>query len=168
MEIDDGSGDLYITIGARKLADRQISCLMASEHVAPYPILRFTDRDVSRRYYELGEIENRKEARRWLEQRGILAKLPLFDPAVENVSGYTAKLERFCRLKPGSALKLIRPGLLTVKDEWVKAQFGARPQPDENDKFTCLIKSLSASNLKEHGVEFGFIGHEAYPPTKSP
>src|SRR4051812_47154233 len=96
MEIDGGGGDLYVTIKANKLAEREISCLMGKERSAPYPIYMFADPAVSKRSFELEDMEDRKAAREWLHQRGLLARLPSFDPVVQKVAGYTAKLESLC------------------------------------------------------------------------
>jgi hypothetical protein len=52
--------------------------------------------------------------------------------------------------------------MLTIKSEWAEAELESPPEP-KDDKFMCLMNAIFASNLKEHGIGFGFIGNEPYP-----
>jgi hypothetical protein len=123
----------------------------------------FADRATSRRFEDLAEAEGRKEAQNWLEQRGLLKKLPTFNPAIENVMSYSRKLEKFCGMKAGSVLTSYGPRFLTVKSHWTKAHLSKPSSPGDEAKFMCLMNALRASDLEAHGVHFGFVGSEASP-----
>ena len=166
MEIG-GGGDLYVTIKTKPLTDHQITCLSASERHPPHPILMFSDQDVSRRYYELQHQQERVDAKEWLRARGLLAALPSYNPNSETVSQFAARIEQFCSIKPGSILTMHSSGTLTTKPEWAEQQLKRGSSKAEEQKFWCLLNSLTASNLEERGVRFGFIGNEAYSAEES-
>ena len=52
-------------------------------------------------------------------------------------------------------------GVLTIKPGWAESELRGAGKLSE-EKFWCMMNSLSASNLEEHGIHFGFIGNEAY------
>jgi hypothetical protein len=86
--------------------------------------------------------------------------LPSYDPDRESLSVYSERLEAFCGVEPGSILTVHDVGILTIKLAWIE---GALEQPvpsADEERFMCLLKAVSASNLEDHGVGFGFVGTE--------
>ena len=86
----------------------------------------------------------------------------ILDVGPRTISEFARRIEAFCGIEPGSMLTMHGLGDLTIKSEWAKSQLSNTGSTLDDDKFWCLMNALSASNLEERGVRFGFIGNEAY------
>jgi hypothetical protein len=138
----------------------------------PYPLVLFEDSKVSQRSLELETQEARTAARDWLQDRGLLADLPIYDPTRENLSAFGRRMEKYCGYEPGDLLIQYAPELLTVRLDWAERQLQqSAPSRQDAAKFECMMNAMSASNLEDHRARFGFIGNEVYeeaPVTSSP
>ena len=150
-----------IVVKTNAVTDEQIRCLATVERASPYPVVLFEDETVGARSSVLQRQEERAVAREWLNQRGRLADLPSYDPNRESLSTYAQRLEAFCGIEPGTILTVHDLGVLTFKQEWIEAGLHQPVLTGDDEKFQCLLKAVSASNLEEHGVGFGFVGTEA-------
>jgi hypothetical protein len=95
--------------------------------------------------------EGRAQARAWLAGRGRLADLPVLaedEPAVSIME----KVERFCSIAPGAALEL-HGEFIALKPEFLA--------PPALTDFEFLMNTMSAIDLDQHGLSFGFIGNAA-------
>ena len=138
---------------------RKYACL-ARVSAETGQFLFFLDETATPRFWQAREEADRNTARTWIEQRGLLAKLPAFDPKKEHLAEYARALETFCGIEPGTVLDAASPTHLTFGDLMKR-------QPGEA-QFMCLIHAVTASNLRERGVFFGFIGNEIASEPNSP
>jgi hypothetical protein len=150
-----------ILVKSKSLSDEQLRCLSSIERASPHPIVVIANADLTKRNIELQHERDRADAKQWLRERGLFDSLPEYDPKSETVPEFAKRMERFCGIKPGSVLTLHELGVLTFKPEWAETQLRGGVKLG-HDKFWCLMHSLSASNLEEHGVRFAIIGNEAY------
>ena len=94
-------------------------------------------------------------AREWLSARGLLEKLPVYDPGRQTLAQYAVSLEALCGLGPGQGLGVtagnaflfVAPGLLGLDEARLET-------------FQCLVSAAIAADLEPKGVTFGFIGNE--------
>jgi hypothetical protein len=57
-------------------------------------------------------------------------------------------------------------GGLTINPVWLNKTMMDAPLAGGDDSFMCILRAVSASNLEEHGIHFGFVGNESYPATQ--
>ena len=101
-------------------------------------------------YWRLSEERELANAKAWLEKRGLLARLPAFDPKTSDPTAVAHTLEVLCGPKAVGTLKPMK-GLMTLSD-------GALTSGGLDDEtFVCLLNVATAS-----GYPLGFIGNEAY------
>jgi len=101
---------------------------------------------------------DKTNARAWLEKRGLLSRLPAYDPKRSDETTFARTLETICGPKATGTLKPMG-GVVTFK-EGVFGTFGreANSAGKLNDQtLWCLINAASAS-----GYPLGIIGNEAY------
>ena len=139
------------------LTDAQLACV-AQFAVSTGRWIGFADAMLAQRYGPLYEAATSRDAREaaanWLSARSLLAGLPVFDPARQSLAAFAQDLERHCGVERGSVLVVLDDKLLTVRPGSLK------PSMIVDDAVSCLMNAVTASNLEEHGVSFGFIGNE--------
>jgi hypothetical protein len=150
-----------------KLSYAEFNCLARVSLSNAY-YLQFDDPRSEAAYrppYQRAEtVFAREFERKWLQDHGLLAKLPHFRPAKESVMAFAARLERYCGVVPGSMLTELRPNFLTLRREWVERTLSSGRSSERS--FGCVMHGAGLSGLEEHGVQFGFIGNEA--PSNAP
>jgi hypothetical protein len=99
-------------------------------------------------YWRLSEERQLADARAWLGKRGLLARLPVFDP--KKSTDFAQALEKLCGPKATGTLKPTA-GLTTFTEGALSSG-----RLDE-DTFLCLMNAAKAS-----GQPLGFVGNEAY------
>jgi hypothetical protein len=158
-----------IRVLSPSLTDTQIECLQKIGLAAPYPIVTFVSEETDKRDRELSDIRYREESLEWFRQRGLIDRLPVFDPENEEPMQFAHRLERFCGIKPGTVFEMNEQlHVITLRRDWMGQSMrkgwlwrkihGARL----NQQFECLMRAMSATNAAEHGLRLGFIGNEAY------
>ena len=156
---DDLQSELVLVLRT-SLSDRQLACLRDVQLQPPYPLVMFEDPALMRRVAAMDQARGRAAARDWLEARGMLDGLPVFDKSRDKPVDYARRVERFCGLVPGSVLAMHPSGMLTVDPRWLdRLRQGSLAREDE--KFTCLMNVIAAADGGEHGLRFGFVGNEA-------
>jgi hypothetical protein len=109
-------------------------------------------------YWRLSEEHEKAAARVWLEKRGLLSRLPKFDPAQSDETAFAHKLERLCGPKATGTLQPMR-GMATFKEgalgTLTKRGFSKGKLDDET--LMCLLHASAAS-----GYPLGFIGNAPY------
>lgn len=101
---------------------------------------------------EMSRAEARAVARAWLNQRGLLERLPTFASG-ETASFVTVKIEQFCGIRAGAAFEE-RPGGFIA----IKRSFMTMPPPPAAE---CLLYAVAAIDFEKLGFKFGFVGNEA-------
>jgi hypothetical protein len=150
------------------LTDTQIECLWKIGLAAPFPIVTFVSEMTAKRDRELSDIRYREESLEWFRQRGLIDRLPVFDPEKEDAMQFARRLEEFCGIEPGTVFEMNEHlQVITPRTEWIGESLrkgglwrkihGAR----HARQFECLMRAMSATNAWEHGLRFGFIGNEA-------
>lgn len=111
-------------------------------------------------YHKSSDREDRRRAKAeavpWLKERGMLGRVPRFDPGV-GVGAFARGLETACAITPGRALEANGASGITIKQGF----FGESMTTKMGDDFTCLTRVLAASNADEYDIFLGFIGNAA-------
>jgi hypothetical protein len=118
-------------------------------------------------YYAFDRREGAKLARaeavEWLKTRGLLDRVPRYD-ARKGLKAFARALETACSIRPGSVFETHDSSGLTIR----RSFFGDSMTSDVHDQLTCLLQMESASNAQQHGINFGFVGNEAYQTENQP
>lgn len=142
-----------------ELTDQKLLCLKAAVH--PFYILTIENEVQQAAYYRLLRVEDRpverKEAQEWLRSRGLLDSIPKFDPK-QGVGEFAEALETACGLRRGTALMRLGASSLTVRPDF----FSSRTFKKSADALHCLTRMFTASDAQENGLNFGFVGNEAF------
>jgi hypothetical protein len=154
--------EVTIRVPSRSVSDAALGCMVqASQRTGGF--LVFTDSRLARRYWRahraVDQAAGLATARSWLEAKGKLRSLPVFDPRRHTLIGFAHEIERFCGLEEGSFFTLGGDRFLTVKPMALDDMLAIE------DGFACATNALAASNLSEHGFRFGFIGNQAFAST---
>jgi hypothetical protein len=111
-------------------------------------------------YYAFTRREDHKlaraHARAWLKARGLLDRVPRFDPGT-GVEAFARSIESACSIRPGDALEARGASGITIR----QAFFGDSMTTKFPDDFSCLTRMFDASNANEHDIILGFIGNAA-------
>jgi hypothetical protein len=146
---------LAVRAGAPPPSEGQLACA-ARASLATSVEVEFESARVRTRYVRthslLSRAKDLAESRAWVDQRGLLARLPAWNGKPETLAEAGAGLERLCGLEPGSLL-VVRFGILTIPAE----RFD--PAQMTSDELLCLTRAADAA-----AIPFGFIGNEAYRP----
>lgn len=102
-------------------------------------------------YWRIFRERGKADARAWLEQRGLLSRLPTFDPKQSETAAFARTLEGLCGPMAAGTLKPMK-GFATFSDEALS------PGRLDDETFLCLLNVAEVS-----GYPLGFIGNEAYP-----
>jgi hypothetical protein len=104
----------------------------------------------SRLYFEMGQEQGQRDARAWLQQRGLLSKLPVYQKGTLDDLAFARELENICGPKAKGAF-VRRYGHVTL-------DFGSPAKLTvDKETFECLFNAIWAS-----GMPFGFVGNEFY------
>lgn len=152
VEYQDLLQDHEVTIStkARELHEEQYACLAALVAETGW-IVTLADETARSRFWEATQRVARVAARRRLSERGLLDRLPTYDPGRQDLAAYARAVEELCGIDPGTVLLAQSSSTLTM-----------HPLNDDQLSFadlSCLMDAVSASNLHEHSVFFGFVGN---------
>jgi len=118
-------------------------------------IIRFQDAATDERFRTVQasqvEARSRLNAEAWLRDRNLLAGLPLFDPATQDLATYAKRIEAYCGVDPGTVLEVHDSHLLILRHTLDLSALSA-------DATLSVINAVTASNLRDSGVGFGVIG----------
>lgn len=161
-EPEMGGDDVVRIARGPAITARQRACLVkASADMITF--MMFDDPDEQRAFFMLEAQRQAKqeprEARKRLRQAGLLEKLPRYDPDRQTLKSYTGSLEALCGATPGSLLEPFgpnpdKPSLFTPK------LAGLDPSPGSGERLFCVQDAITASNLADYGIRFGFVGNE--------
>jgi hypothetical protein len=142
-------------IGA--IADDRLLCVARASLASAYYV--FFEDSIQAHYWslywELHTEASRIAARQWLAERGLLEKLPTYDPKGD-LAAYARRLERICGIKRGTFLEA-RGGDLTIEPPKNRRDWPT------NDAVICLSNAIETA-----GIPMGFIGREAEAPVSKP
>ncbi|RST29417.1 hypothetical protein HMF7854_00140 [Sphingomonas ginkgonis] len=93
-------------------------------------------------YWQMSRERDKADAKAWLDKRGLLARLPLYDPKRSDEATFARTLEKLCGPRATGSLKTMEEHSAGNLDE---------------ETLWCLVNAASAS-----GYPLGFIGNEAY------
>jgi hypothetical protein len=109
-------------------------------------------------YWRMSRERGKADARAWLEKRGLLSRLPTFDPKRSDETTFARTLEGLCGPKAAGTLQPMR-GMATFKEgalgTFEKGALSSGKLDDET--LWCLVNAAAAS-----GYPLGFTGNEAY------
>lgn len=101
-------------------------------------------------YWRLARERGKADAKAWLEKRGLLSRLPIYEPTRSDDAAFARTLEALCGPKAAGIL-LPMHGMATFKENVLSS----RKLDDET--LWCLVNAAEVS-----GYPLGFIGNEAY------
>lgn len=106
-------------------------------------------------YQRLSNEQQKATARIWLDRRGLLARLPPYDPAATDEASFARALERLCGRKAAGALHPMH-GMATFSPGavWTLTKRGFSKGKLDDETFRCLVNPATAS-----GYRIGFIGN---------
>jgi hypothetical protein len=110
-------------------------------------------------YWQMSGERDQADARARLATRGLLSRLPTYDPKSTDETFFARALERLCGPRASGALKPMRgratfhEGALDTLTDEVTSDGRL-----DDDSLACLVDAAAAS-----GYPLGFIGNEAYP-----
>lgn len=109
-------------------------------------------------YWRMSDERYKAEAREWLEKRGLLSRLPRYDPKRSDDVAFTHALEMLCGPKAAGTLQPMH-GMATFKQGALGTldAHGFVEGPLDAETMSCLSKAAAVS-----GYLLGFIGNEAY------
>lgn len=109
-------------------------------------------------YWRMSQEREKADARVWLEKRGLLSRLPAFDPQRSDNRTFARALERLCGPKAAGTLEPIGE-MATFKAGTLGAVENSMHLEGKLDAETlsCLLNAAAAS-----GYSIGFIGNEAF------
>jgi hypothetical protein len=109
-------------------------------------------------YWRISRERDKADARAWLDKRGLLSRLPTYDPKRSDEAAFANALEGLCGPRAAGTLQPMH-GMATFKDGALgtlgKSGF-TRGKLDEETMW-CLINAAAAS-----GYPLGFIGNDYY------
>ena len=117
-------------------------------------------------YLAFDDREDRRQTKakaiEWLDARGMLGRVPRFDPAA-GLDKFARDVEAACQVREGSALESFGRTRLGYRRPF----FDAILESDPDDQFLCLHEMVVASDADKHDVDFMFVG-KAAPQTETP
>jgi hypothetical protein len=144
--------------------EARFRCLKRSVH--PIYLIDVSAAPQRAAYWAFADREDRRQAKAkaiaWLDARGLLGRVPRFDPAA-GLDKFARDVEAACRVREGSALETFGRTRLGYRRRF----FDAIMETDPDDQFLCLHEMVAASDADEHDVDFMFLGNAA-PETESP
>jgi hypothetical protein len=156
--VDEFQSDVVTISDLGEISEGRLRCLKSAVH--PFYILDIEDEGQRTAFYQFSRQEDRPQEKadaiEWLRSKGLSDRVPDFDPN-EGLEQFAAAIETACGLEVGSALTPWGASYLTVRPEFVQ-----RPDFDlAAEEIACLIRMFEASDAREHGVDFFFIGNGA-------
>ena len=100
-------------------------------------------------YWRLSRERGKADAMAWLENRGLLSRLPSYDPKHSDDAKYARALEDLCGPKAAGTLQPTK-GMATFSEAVSAGKI-------DDETLWCLVNAAEAS-----GYPLGFIGNEAY------
>ena len=101
-------------------------------------------------YWGMSRERDKVDATAWLEKRGLLSRLPRYDPKNSDEIAFAHTLETLCGPKAAGTLQPMH-GMVTLKN------VALTPGKLDSETLNCLVNAATAS-----GYPLGFIGNEAY------
>ena len=95
------------------------------------------------------------EAREWLSKRGLLERVPKYDPGSTDEAAFTREVEHLCGPQTKGAFQS-QYGPHALSPEWIKS-LGWPPKDEDMEAMSCLMKVTTVT-----GFRVVFIGNEAY------
>lgn len=140
IEADEPNDIRIVTIrGAAPLSDAQLDCFgtVVAEAAALAP--SFEDEALGKHYARVAGRSN-------LMSMGLLERLPVFDPARDTLRRFARKLERLCKVRPGT--------MLEADDGNIHLLRSALDLPSERyEPVICLISALDASGFNAFAID---------------
>lgn len=142
-----------------KVTDDKLRCLKGAIH--PFYILTIEDMAQRAAFYEFSEREDspkqKADALDWLRAKGLLGRLPLFNSG-QNLDAFAVAVELACGLEAKSSLMVVDKSWITIKPEASSIETFEKSALN----LECLMNMIAASNARENGIRFGFVGNEQY------
>jgi hypothetical protein len=96
-----------------------------------------------------------EQARSWLDARGLLNRIPKYQPGVTDEAAFTRNIESLCGQRAKGAFQS-KYGYHAVDPDWALRKL--RPIDPKDETFTCLMNAMTVA-----GYRIGFIGNEYVP-----
>ncbi|WP_176597244.1 hypothetical protein [Sphingobium sp. 15-1] len=150
--------DLIVVLDDASISDEQLRCaalasLASSYYVTFRPPIEKAYQPL---YWNLSREQGKADAMAWLDKKGLLSRLPTYDPKQSNSSAFARSLENLCGPKAAGTLKALN-GMATFNDSALAT--GAL----DEETLWCLTNAATAS-----GYPLGFLGNETAAPGSPP
>ncbi|WP_420144590.1 hypothetical protein [Sphingobium sp.] len=151
-KLDDTLQEDVIEVGDVSASEEQLRCVARASLVSSYYVVfpLSVERGYQTVYQRMSNEKDKADAKAWLEKRGLLSRLPTYDPKHSDEVAFVRELEAMCGPNATGTIKTMH-GMGTFEGDAVSSG-------KLNDgTFWCLINGAAAS-----GYPFGFIGNEQY------
>ena len=153
---------VIIVSGTAPATDAQLRCAaeLASSTLTIIEFPHQLDAKYRQIHLTVAEARAKAYATAWLEQRGLLSKLPRYEEGKTKPLEFWKSVERLCG-KAAHGAFVAKDGEVAFSQNWLMAS--AAGSKNREEAFYCLMNAASVS-----GIKFGFVGNEAYdiPDTK--
>jgi hypothetical protein len=144
--------DVLVVSGVTQASEKQLRCA-AEVSLSSITYVEFPEpvnRNYQQFYSRMEQDKDRRDARAWLERRGLLVKLPTYVKGKTDDLEFARKLEALCGPKARGAF--VRDhGIMTIKT-------GTIEHPALNDETVMCLMNVSSAG----GFQWGFVGNEYY------
>jgi hypothetical protein len=132
-------------------SEQQLHCIALASLGSGYYVVfpPSLDRRYQALYWRLLRDQGKADAKLWLEKRGLLSRLPAYDPKRSDSATFARVIERLCGPKAAGALQPA-PGMATFSKRLSAGKI-------DDETLWCLLNAAAAS-----GYPLGFTGNEAY------
>ena len=156
----DTQEDILVANSAQSANDDQLAC--AYKVIGFYYTLNLPPK-IQLRFDAMLETAAtawaKAQAREWLSARGILNQVPKYQAGVSDDSAFTRQVEALCGPQANGAFQS-KYGFHALSPDWAR-QLGSPLKGKAAETLSCLIHATAFA-----GFEFGFIGNQAFAPTK--
>ena len=131
-------------------------------------IVTYTDQTAMIAYHDytsgIFKKQFKIEATKRLLRKGLLPKVPEYDPENGSLSELLVHIEKLCSVTPGTMLELFEGSFITLQREFIVGLL----DKERSDAFACAQDVIAASNLDSHGISFVILGNEAHADGQGP
>lgn len=143
--------DVVEVRGVSSASEEQLRCVALTSLQTDYYVvfLSSVEETYQPLYWNLSRERGKAEASAWLETRGLLSRLPTYDPKRSDDTNVARAIEGLCGPKAAGTLQPIE-GMATFSEALAGGNM-------DEETFLCLVNAAEVS-----GYPLGFVGKEDY------
>jgi hypothetical protein len=157
-KFDDEEQETVVEVlNVTSASGQKLRCAAAASLDTDYFVLfpAQVERSYETLYWRMSDERGKTDARAWLEKRGLLSRLPTYDPKSSDEIAFARTLEALCGPKADGTLQPMH-GMATFKEGALGTitSSGISAGKLDDETMWCLFNAAEAS-----GYPLGFIGN---------